>query len=159
VIALCLAVLIGWFGYRLASTAAPSVWSDEIVSVEAVRAGLMRHPANLLHRSFRVRGIAIPCPDTSSGPHCLYEQPQLLGIPGDGASSALPLDWDPFSSPLLRSVRRLPLLEYLAPSPQVVRWGVLTLYRVRLRRIPCIVPGTPRCFEAVVLDGAPPGWP
>jgi hypothetical protein len=52
-------------------------------------------------------------------------------------------------------LRRVPVLGTLLPAPQVLHWGVVATYRVRLRAIPESSCGSVVCFEAVLLDSAP----
>jgi hypothetical protein len=56
---------------------------------------------------------------------------------------------------VLAWLRRAPVLGTLLPAPQVLHWGVVATYRVRLRAIPESSCGSGVCFEAVLLDSAP----
>jgi hypothetical protein len=77
----------------------------------------------------------------------------LLDVTAPHADSALPLRIAP-PSPLLAALRRLPLARWLVGSPQQIRWGALTTYRVLLQAAPNSMCAAARCYEAQLLDAA-----
>ena len=56
-------------------------------------------------------------------------------------------------NPVYATLRSLPLVGQLAPSPQAPRMGLLADYQVQLQLIPCA--GGRACAAAVLLDGDP----
>jgi hypothetical protein len=50
---------------------------------------------------------------------------------------------------------RLPLAGLLVPTPQQIRWGALTTYRVRLHAAPATICASTPCYEALLLDVGP----
>jgi hypothetical protein len=148
-------LLAAGLGLRSVATLPPIAAANPVYSARALRAGVAQDPAAWLGRTVRVRGIAVRCSDPPSwGPHCLYEQPQLLGRWGAPAAEGLPLDSDAAPPPLVGALRQLPLLGRLMPAPQVLRWGAVATYRVRLQALTESSCGTGACFEAVLLDAA-----
>jgi hypothetical protein len=52
-------------------------------------------------------------------------------------------------------VRRLPVVDHLLPALQVVDWGSVSIYRVRLSVATCDAYQPPPCYAARLLDAAP----
>ncbi len=66
-----------------------------------------------------------------------------------GPGSILFMDGPP--NPVYATLRPLPLIGRLAPSPQAPRMDVLANYQVQLQIVPCA--GGHTCDAAVLLDG------
>ena len=131
-----------------------------VYPVAEVRRHLARDPRAWVGRALLVRGEVVPClamPSAENGP--------CAALAPSGRQSPSPTPWraaiDPLPvvhgglDPVLGRLRRLPLLGTLLPAPQVLRWGAVATYRVRLRAIPQSICGTGVCYEAVLLDAAP----
>lgn len=159
--ALCLAALLGW---ALLATAAdlratPALHGP-VYGVATIRAHLARDPGRWVGRTLLVRGEVVPClamPSAANGP-CRALAPSGWQPPSPtpwrAAIEPLPMvhgGLDPFVGRL----RRLPLLDALLPAPQVLRWGAVATYWVRLRAVAASICGTGACYEAVLLDAAP----
>jgi hypothetical protein len=131
-----------------------------VYSIAMVRAQLARDPDRWVGRTILVRGEVVPC--------------VAMPIAVNGRCAALaPRDWQPSSptpwrttidplpivhaglDPFLTPLRRLPLLRDMLPTPQVLQWGAVTIYRVRLRASANSICGTGACYEALLLDAAP----
>jgi hypothetical protein len=149
------AVLLG--GSSLLLIAAVSSASAPVYSVATVQAALIRSPGAWIGHIVRVRAVAHdPCVTRMRGANstCISWRPALLDPSASGAKAALPLR-GASRPPLLAALGRLPLVSPRVPAPQAIRWGALATYLVRLRAAPPTVCGTPRCYEALLLDAAP----
>jgi hypothetical protein len=121
--------------------------TTHIYSVRQLYHALQAEPAVWLQRTVVVRAVPVictPCGDWLPGlvdpePH---PQAQFFPLVPGG-----PARWPAF-------LRRLPLLDRLAPSPQVLVWDRPAVYRVQLRRITCLQASRQVCVAAVLLDAA-----
>jgi hypothetical protein len=125
-----------------------------LYSVTELQWQLAHHPQGWIGRAVLVQGSAGSY-HTWSPPDSIVLRITLRDPGAPPGTLSLPLAWGN-PDPLRASLRHLPLIGRLAPQPQVVRWGTLTTYRVRLRAAPAggscsFLP----CFEAVLLDAAP----
>jgi hypothetical protein len=135
-----------------------------LYTVAQARAGLVHDPRAWLGHTLWLRGVVTePCSILASQAAYSYcasrEQPVLLDTESLGAAPpqprvALRLAWAGLD-PLLTVVRRAPLAGRFAPAPQVVHWGVVATYRVRLRTMSDGQHSAALCYEAAVLDAAP----
>jgi len=105
-----------------------------VYSVAQVRNELGRAPAQWAGRTVQIRGIlqsspTWPCAFT--GGTCAAAETQLTDAETPGAAG-LTVAITP-AEPLVRWLRRLPLLGPLFPS-QTPRWGTVATYRVAMRR-------------------------
>jgi hypothetical protein len=128
-----------------------------VYSEAAVQMNIIRSPGAWIGRTVRVRAlVGNSCATWMGGanPACISWQPALLDPSAPSAASALPLVGAP-QPPLLAALRQLPLVGGLVQSPQRIRWGALTTYRVRLSVAPTTLCGAVRCYEALLLDAAP----
>ena len=161
-IRLLVAALLGGGALLLIAARPPS--PPPVYSVAAVRAGLIRSPGGWVGRTIRVRAVAgNPCVSWQggAGTACISWRPALLDSyqPADpgfapSAASALLLRSE-LQPPLLAALRRLPIARWLVGSPQQIRWGTLTTYRVLLQAAPTTVCSRAHCHEALLLDAAP----
>jgi hypothetical protein len=87
-------------------------------------------------------------------PACMTSRPALQDPSASSIEAALPLGVVP-QSRWLATMRRLPLIGLLVPTPQQIRWGALTTYRVRLRAAPATICASTPCYEALLLDVGP----
>ena len=122
-----------------------------VYTVAEVQAKLAHDPEAWLHRTLRVRGIAVAAgcagqtPDSTS--LCGPPHFSLSDADPSGGPARLTLVWAG-GSPLLTALRRLPLLGRFAPAPQEIRWEVVAVYRVRLQEDPrCSA-----CYEVLLPD-------
>jgi hypothetical protein len=132
----------------------------QVYSVATLRAYLAHDPRRWVGRALLVRGEVVPCvamPAAEDGP--------CAALTPSGWQPPSPTPWraavDPLPvvhaglDPFLGRLRRLPLLGGLLPAPQVLRWGAVGTYRVRLRASANSICGTGVCYEALLLDAAP----
>lgn len=126
-----------------------------LYTVAEVQAHLARSPAAWVGRTVRMPGVAVPpgCVLRESM-LCVAESSYLAYLVDPTRFALLPLTRGA-SNPLLALARRVPVLDGLAPAPQVVQWGVVATYRVRLRAMPHGLCGTTTCYEALLVDAAP----
>jgi hypothetical protein len=115
--------------------------------VAGLRAHLLLEPASWVHRTVKVRAVPAVCTP------CGDWLPGLVDPATHSTARFLPLVMGD-APPLLASLRRLPLVRRFAP-PQALVWGRPAVYRVRLRRIACLVPRDLVCAAAVLVDAAP----
>jgi hypothetical protein len=128
-----------------------------VYAVAAVHAGLVHASDRWVGRTVRVRGIAVLClsADIQSYPQRCGRWPMYL-VNGDAgaATGVLPLalgqqDGEP------ALLRRVLQFAGIVPASQVVRWGAVATYQVRLRAAPASSCASPPCYQAVLLDAAP----
>jgi hypothetical protein len=130
-----------------------------VYTVAALQRHLAQEPSAWVGRAVRVRATvyADGCATWDDGtlPAC-REWLALLFDPEEHASvPPLTLARGPMP-PLLAALRRVPVLQRLAPAPQVVHWETVATYRIQLRAASCHRGGAPRCtYEALLLDAAP----
>jgi hypothetical protein len=132
---------------------------DPVYDVAIVREYLANDAPRWEGRMILIRGMVVPCmPIVSEG-----DEPCAALAPGPGQQPApgrrLPaIDPLPLvhvgSPPLVALLRRLPILGGLSPAPQVLRWGAIAIYRVRLHAIPTSICGAGVCYEGLLLDTA-----
>jgi hypothetical protein len=133
-----------------------SAQSEPVYTVAALRAYLERDPSAWVQRTVRVRAIPAMrwCFVWSwPSPSCRLWEPALAGT-GASAAAPLPLAWGG-APPLPTLLRRVPVLDLLAPPPQAIRWGAPGIYRVQLHATTCFAPGMSPCYEVMVLDSSP----
>jgi hypothetical protein len=158
-------VLVRWGWPSLPTPRTPRI----AYTVGQLRVGLKQDQKAWVNRTLRVRGIALVS-DCGPGPYncadsitattalvsrCVPGGPRPRQVIADavGSRNALPLTWQA-EAPALAFLRRAPLLDRLAPSGQMLQWGTLTTYRVRVQMTPRTTIG-PACYAVVVLDGVP----
>ncbi len=149
------AALLGGSSLLLIALSAPS--PPPVYALAVVQAGLIRSPGAWVGRTVRVRAVAaMPCVTRMGGANraCTSWRLALLDASAPSTATALPLQGAP-PPPLLAALRRLPLASWLVASPQQVRWGALSAYRVLLQAAPTAVCDAPPCYEALLLDAAP----
>lgn len=120
---------------------APTAWLGRTVRVRGEAVGL----ASWLYATpARSRGLGAPncCPA-----HLVVLAPRLVD-PAAPSASGFPLVWGA-ADPWLTVLRRMPVIGSWAPQPQGPRWGVLTVYRIRLEAV--AGPGGDT-VEAVLVD-------
>jgi hypothetical protein len=131
-----------------------------VFSVSQIRADLARYPKYWVGRTVRVRGIlqgpftfcgaTRPCP------------PSLWGLIDAENESVTPDRLLPVvagaPAPLWAALRHLPMVATLEPAPQLLRFGLPTIYRLQLRAAPTLCAGDTRlpCAEGVLVDAV---WP
>jgi hypothetical protein len=128
-----------------------SAVSNQLYSVSEVQANLERHPEAWVGRTVWVRGIVLPAGCGASDSMPCHDKPVYV-LDRTGAA-LLPLA-EQRLNPLLALLRRLPLVHLLMPQLQVVRWGALATYRVRLMAVPATVCGPTPCYRMLLLDAA-----
>jgi hypothetical protein len=127
-----------------------------VYSVAKLRSHLLEDPQPWLGRTLLVRGEAIARGCRAEAGTLVLCSPRLVFLTDPGptlAGASLPLV-SASPDPWLTSVRRLPLLGSVLPPPQVVHWGQVAVYRVRVRSR-ADTSGGPASYEAVLLDAAP----
>jgi hypothetical protein len=127
-----------------------------VYSVADLRSHLEADPRRWLGRTLLVRGAAIAggCREAAGTLVLCTSWRVFLTDPGPTlAGAVLPLV-SASPDPWLSSVRRLPLLGSVLPPPQVVHWGQVAVYRVRLRS-PAGTSGESASYEALLVDAAP----
>jgi len=106
-----------------------------VYTVAQVRDGLGRAPARWAGHTIQIRGIlqsspTWPCAFT--GGSCAAAETQLTDYVGTPGAAVLTVAITP-AEPLVRWLRRLPLLGPIFPS-QTLHWGTVAIYRVAMRR-------------------------
>ena len=160
ILALCAtAILVATLGW-----ATPGAWSRfshamraglagrPMYSVAAVRTSLARDPQEWSGRVVLVRAALTIDPTRSYCPDgpmsCLSTWAPILVDPRHpNPSAGLALAYGA-PNPLWVALRRLPLVRSLVPRPQLLRWGRLATYRVRLHA----APGCRACALALLID-------
>jgi hypothetical protein len=124
-----------------------------VYTVAQVEAQLASHPRAWVGRALLVRGAVVPCLAVPS----VGERPCAALAPGSVRPPREPLTLVQGDPPpvALAWLRRVPVLGTLLPAPQVLTWGVVATYRVRLQATPESICGSGVCFEALLLDAAP----
>jgi len=148
ILALCaaavLVVTLGWATLgawsRFAGDMLDGLAGRPVYSVAAVRASLARDPQDWSGRVVLVRAALTIDPTRSSCPagpmSCLITWAPILVDPHSPEPSAgLALAYGA-PDPLWVALRRVPLIRSLVPRPQLLRWGQLATYRVRLHAAP-----------------------
>jgi hypothetical protein len=131
---------------------ATSTASSQLYTVSEVQANLERHPEAWAGRTVWLRGIVLPAGCGAwDGTPCHDSSLYLL----DRTGAALLLLAEQRLNPLLALLRRLPLVHLLMPELQVVRWGALATYRVRLLAAPAAMRDTLPCYRVLLLNAAP----
>jgi hypothetical protein len=127
-----------------------------VYSVAELRSHLAEDRQRWVGRTLLVRGVAVTAACVPPPEGVLCGMPRLLLSDPDpaAASEVLDLAWGP-SDPLLTSLRRVPLLGAFLPAPRAIRWGLVATYRAQLRATDKALCGTPRCYEALLLDVSP----
>jgi hypothetical protein len=125
---------------------------DPVYRVAVVQAGLARHPDAWVGRPLWVRGVAHGCGFPAEFDGC----PPAALVDAVAPARGQPLWLAPGdANPLRTLLRHIPVLARVAPAPQVLHWGELATYWVRLQAIAGSLCGTGSCFEALLLDAAP----
>jgi hypothetical protein len=130
---------------------------DRAFTVDELTSRLDRDPGDWLGRTVLVRGVARPCQVSASPARFLlcHHRPQDHLDPGlSGSRESLALVSDS-QSVWFTMVRRLPAVGRLLPAQQVLRWGAVATYRIRIRSSTGGLCGSALCDEAVLLDAAP----
>jgi hypothetical protein len=132
-----------------------------VYDIAVVRTHLAHAAKDWVGRPLLVRGWLVPCeaiPTEGDGPCAdLVPEPRRATDAAPAAAAltdALPLTREA-ANPLLARIWRIPILGDMLPAPQVLRWGAVATYRVRLRAVANSICGTTPCYEAVLLDVAP----
>lgn len=153
ILALALAPLVG------AAAVGGQIGDGRVYGVATVRAQLARDPKHWVGRTLLVRGQVVPClamPSADNG-RCAALAPSAWQPPSitpwRAAVDPLPVVHAGLD-PALAHLRRLPLLDDMLPAPQVLRWGAVATYRVRLRPVARSICDTGICFEALLPDAA-----
>ena len=157
---LLLAALLFALPLSLATRAlATSPAAGPVYTLAALDADLARRPRAWLGRTLRVQAllggkcVAMVGLYTQS---CASWEMALTDPAGDQAVAPLPLTWgDPPS--LIALLRRLPLLGWLAPPPQIAHSSATATYRIKLQTTPCAaLDDGPVCYGAQLLDARHP---
>jgi hypothetical protein len=124
-----------------------------VYTVTALRERLGSQPASVVGRTLSVQGIVQTCgPYDIAPPYCL--------APGYQADPAMTVDPFPLvwtaPDPLRRWLAGLPLIDALVHVGQPVSPGEVGTYALRLRVQTGDYCGEPVCYEALLLDAAPP---
>jgi hypothetical protein len=130
-----------------ALTTARQLAGSRVYSVAQVQRQLARDARGWLGRTILVRGMV-------AGEPAYHPAPSLVAVDAAAPVDPLPLAWAGVD-PLRTYLRRLPVLDSLAPPTQAVRWGVGAVYRIRLRAAPAGSCAVPPCYQALLLDAAP----
>jgi hypothetical protein len=154
-----------------------SATSRAVYSVAQVRSGLAHHPGAWVGQTILVRGIvlgggfpirfrlvhvvrpAMSIPIVALAISPLQPSDALVDASTQSPALGLPLAYGP-SDPVLSFLRRLPWIGRFAPGPQRLSASQdgPAVYRVRLQVAPAGTCGRRRCYEALLLDSAPPPW-
>lgn len=124
-----------------------------VYTVAALREQLRRHPAALLDRTVRVRGVAhvayAGCVDTVNSADCTARRFALFDATPtvDAAITLTPES----PAPLRAALRHWPPLATLLPAPQQLVFGSPAVYRVLVRQAVCAGERAP-CYEAALVD-------
>jgi hypothetical protein len=162
VTALLLLATLAWTT-SIASARSPGVRSIVVTAFGPVHtpselyADLARGPESWVGQVALVRGRVVYSL-ARTGLHNVsgtVSMPSLVDPDAHGVVLPLPLAAGS-TDPLLEFLRHLPLVGRFVPRPQRMRWGTVTAYRVQLRTRPDTVCGASTCYEAVLLDAAPP---
>jgi hypothetical protein len=127
-----------------------------VYSVAQVQAGLADRRHTWVGRAVLVRGRAMPCRIRLEQGRfsCAPAQPNLSDPVPDGD----PLVIVPQDPPAVVAwLFRWSPLGQLLPMPQMLHWGVVATYQVRLQATPQSICASGVCFEALLLDAAPSG--
>ncbi len=129
---------------------------ERVYTVSQVLAGLQRDPGAWVGRTALVRGAAFQllegcrggqwCPSGLYTPDTRRPGPILLLEPGPADS-------------LITRLRRIPLLDRVAPRPQHLRSRTAIVYRVIFQAVPHRSCDAHPCITAVLVDAAPPYLP
>jgi hypothetical protein len=110
-----------------------------VYRVAVVQVGLARHPDAWMGRPLWVRGVAHACGFPAEFDGC----PPAALVDAAAQASGRPLWLAPGdASPLRTLLRHIPVLARVAPAPQVLHWGEVATYRVRLQAIAGSLCGT-----------------
>jgi hypothetical protein len=130
-----------------------------LYTVTSIRAVLSRHPAAVVGRTIRVRGILegpfVFCGETRPCP------PPTLGLIDAENASVGPDQYLPVIGEPPRQVwaflHRIPPLAALLPAPQRLQYGVMAMHRLELRAAPglCSRNADILCYEGVIVDAVP----
>lgn len=160
---LLLGILVLAFAGLLARVATGAAGAGPVYSVAALQTHLAQEPTAWVRRTVWVRAIAYAdgCATWGTGdlptdlPTCLEWQALLFDR--GAAASAHPLALARGSAPsLLAFLRRVPVLRWWAPTPQVVQWNDVATYRIQVRAVSCRPHHALPCtYEALLLDAAP----
>lgn len=155
-LAVALAALLPWRGGASLAWPIGPEYAAPVYSVATLRADLAREPRAWVGRTVRVRARPEICPREieDEGMGCGSWRPTLVPPTVSDPGDFLLLVRGP-GDPLLTTLRRLPALGRLLPAPQVVNWGAVAVYRVRLRVAGCDPYEPPPCYVAALLDPAP----
>jgi hypothetical protein len=124
-----------------------------LYTVAALREQLGRQPASVVGRTLSVRGVVQTCgPYDTAPPYCLAPDPQANHAMTD---DPFPLVWTA-PDPLRRWLAGLPLIDALVHVGQPVSPGEVGTYALRVRVQTRAYCGEPVCYEALLLDAAPP---
>jgi hypothetical protein len=129
-----------------ALTTARQLAGTRVYSVAQVQRHLARDARRWVGRTILVRGVV-------AGEPAYHPSPSLVDVDAAAPIDPLPLAWAG-ADPLRAYLRRLPVLDRLAPQVQAVRWGAVAVYRIQLRVAPASSCPYPPCYEAVLLDAA-----
>jgi hypothetical protein len=157
--ALLLVVALGWGTVWAAPRLATALRTLGIAAdgplygVTDLQRQLARDPEDWIGRTMLVQGSAGSY-HSWSPPDSIVARFALRDPGAPPGTASLSLAWG--APDLLQaSLRHLPLIGRLAPQPQVLHWGGLATYRVRLRIAPADSCSFLPCYEAVLLDAAP----
>ncbi|HWE64224.1 MAG TPA: hypothetical protein VHB98_21135 [Chloroflexota bacterium] len=124
-----------------------------VYRVAPVASRLSRDLEEWLDHTLLVRGVATvtTCTAPATGVLCWSPRFTLSDAERVKMRDRLDLAWTGGGS-LLTFLRRLPVVRAMAPRSQMVRWGLVTVYRVQLLiERPC----SSACYEAVLQDATP----
>jgi hypothetical protein len=119
-----------------------SIASDQVYTVDQVRAGLLQDPTAWVGHTIHVRGVlqgplvfcgeANPCP------------PATLGLVADGNG-------------ILGPDQYIPVVQQAAADAQRLRFNVPATYRIELRATPesCALNPSILCYAGTILDASP----
>jgi len=124
-----------------------------VYGVSQVIAGLNRDPRAWVGRTVLVRGAGLRLlPGCGAGHWCL----EGLYEPAARRRGAVLLLEPGPADPLVARLRRVPILDGVAPLPQRLRGGAAAVYRVRFQAAPRQSCDARPCVTAILVDAAPP---
>jgi hypothetical protein len=157
--ALLLVAALGWGAVQAGPDVATALRANGIAadgppySVTDLQRQVTSDPGRWIGRTVLVQGT-LATDRTWSAPDSIVTRIDLIdpGAPGDTTRLSLAVG---SADPVRAFWRRLPLLGRLAPRTQVLHWGALATYQVRLRYAPAGSCSFVPCYDALILDAAP----
>ena len=140
-----------WLGIARATTSQATHQPERIYPLGVVWARLQHEPAPWLHRTLRVRAVAVQCAATVAGPGspCIDQRPALIDAGSNPESGLLALLPAPTPRPLAW-LRALPMIGRFAPGPPAPAWGIAMTYAIELQSAPCTAGSALPCYSAVL---------